>query len=84
MQKGNLSLLLFLTAAVVAIVVIVMAMGGVGNVPSPSPTPSDVKTQELMKQDTSDSAVAIEQDLKSTEFTGLDTELADIDREVSQ
>ncbi|MBI3290349.1 hypothetical protein HYZ78_03045 [Candidatus Microgenomates bacterium] len=84
MQKGNLSLLLFLAAAVVAIVVVVIAMGGVSNVPSPSPTPSDVKTQELMQQSTSDETSSIESDLRTTEFTGLDAELTDIDKEVNQ
>lgn len=83
-QKGNLSLLLFLGVAVTAIVVIIMAMSGVSNVPSPSPTPSDVKTQEIMQQGTSDEASSIESDLQATEFAGLDTELTDIDRELKQ
>ena len=83
-QKGNLSLLLFLGASVIAIVVVIMAMGGVSDIPAPSPTPSNAKTQEIIQQSTSDETATIEHDLKATEFTSLDTELTDIEKELNQ
>lgn len=84
MQKGGISLLLFAGAAVAAIVIVVFAMAGINKAPVPSSTPTDIQTQQLMEQGESDETASIEQDLEATEFTNLDAELSDIDKELNQ
>lgn len=84
MQRGGISLLLFAGAAIAAIVIVVFAMAGINKAPAPSLTPADTKTQQLMEQGESDEATSIEQDLEATEFTNLDAELSDIDKELNQ
>lgn len=84
MQKGGISLLLFAGAAVAAIVIVILAMAGINKTSVSSPTPADIQTQQLMEQGESDETVSIEQDLEATEFTNLDAELSDIDKELNQ
>lgn len=84
MQRGGISLLLFAGAAVAAIVIVVFATAGINKAPAPSPTPADIQTQQLMEQGESDETASIEQDLEATEFTSLDVELSDIDKELSR
>ena len=50
----------------------------------PTPTISiDTETANLETQGNSDETVAIENDIKATDFTNLDKELADIEGEIS-
>ena len=87
MQKGNVLILLVLgvaTAIAIAIIVIVTKNSTDSVQLSPTQAPSDVKTQEIIKQDTSDEPLSIEKDLEATEFSDLDTELSDIEKEANQ
>ncbi len=51
--------------------------------PSATPVSDDPKTNELQVQGSSTEAQSIETDLNATNFSGLDTELGDIDKELT-
>lgn len=82
-MKGQGKLLLILAgAAAVVTIGLFITMGGQFGL-EPTTTSEDRKIEQITSQGTSDETTSIETDLEATEFIGLDTELDDINRELS-
>ncbi|MFZ5365704.1 MAG: hypothetical protein ACOZBZ_00240 [Patescibacteria group bacterium] len=77
LKKEN-SFLILLAAAILLI-----GMVGIYLSKKPPARVKDTQTQKLQIQQKSDETSSIEQDLKATDFSGLDKELEDIEAELS-